>query len=737
MISSQTFQTSMASDTLKELLIGESIDAELEREINSFEKLASFIESENQVIDGERSKPRELPGQMQKIREDQVRNTAGGYVFKVNDLNRIRRFLILGTEGGTYYSSEKELTIDNVKAMCEIIEKGKGPLLLREIIRISLEGRAPKQDPTLFALALCARYKVRDTTRPNVYHHVMKKYKGKTLTEKDCEAIVNEVQERMRKSILVNERSKVAGDGFEQQAPQEAYDDYQKALQKMAFRAVLKVCRIPTHLFTFVGYCQKISAETGAKQNSKGWGRGLRTAIAYWYFNHTPEDLARLITKYQQRNKFCHRDLLRLCHLRPKTSFPTSHEYWRRHKEFDFIFAYIVGDIEEGHKRKAEAEGNGIKKAKSENRKEETDEQRKKREEKERERVEKQMARMKLREEKIKVFSELKLPEAPDVESSAAAKLIRAFEEMKTVTDPEKAASLIREYGLVREHVPSNLLNSKPVWEALIADMAMTALIRNLGKLASIDMINDKEENRGYVLKVISQLTDKRALHKARVHPISILLASAVYKSGGGYRGKLHWETNPQITAALEKAFLLAFANVTPTNKRYCLALDVSGSMSSNVLNSFLSCREAAAGMSMVLLKTEPKVESVAFSDGLTELHFDQSTTIDQMLERVNNMDFSSTDCALPMLWAAEKKKEFDVFVIYTDCETWFGDVHPFKALQQYREQMNIRDAKLVVMGMTSTGFTIADPTDPGMLDICGFDSAVPELLKEFVLGNI
>lgn len=727
----------MASDSLKELLIGQSADAELEREINNFERLASFIETENQIIDGEGFKPSEIPGQMQKIREDQVRNTAGGYVFKVNDLNRIRRFLILGTEGGTYYSSEKQLTMDNVKAMCEIIEKGKGPLLLREIIRISLEGRAPKQDPTLFALALCARYKVRDTTRPNIRNQVMKKYKGKTLTQEDCEAIVNEVQERTKESLLANERSKVAGDGFEQQAPQEAYDDYQKALQNMAFRAVLKVCRIPTHLFAFVGYCQKISAETGAKQNSKGWGRGLRTAIAYWYFNQTPERLAMLITKYQQRNKFCHRDLLRLCHLRPKTSFPKSHKYWHHHKEFDFIFAYIAGDTGDGHKRKAEPEGNGIKKAKNENRKDETDEQRKKREEKERERVEKQMARMKLREEKVKIFSELKLPEAPDAEGSPAAKLIRAFEEMKTVTEPEKAASLIREYGLVREHVPSHLLNSKSVWEALLVDMPMTALIRNLGKLASIDMITDKEENKRHVQKVVSQLTDEQALQDARVHPVSVLLASAVYKSGGGYRGKLHWKTNPEITAALEKAFLLAFKNVTPTNKRYCLALDVSGSMSSNVLNSFLTCREAAAGMSMVLLKTEPKVESVAFSDGLTELHFDYSTTMDQMLERVNDMEFSNTDCALPMLWATEKKKQFDVFVVYTDCETWFGDVHPFKALQQYREQMNIPDAKLVVMGMASTGFTIADPTDPGMLDICGFDSAVPELLKEFVLGNI
>lgn len=50
---------------------------------------------------------------------------------------------------------------------------------------------------------------------------------------------------------------------------------------------------------------------------------------------------------------------------------------------------------------------------------------------------------------------------------------------------------------------------------------------------------------------------------------------------------------------------------------------------------------------------------------------------------------------------------------------------------------MNIPEAKLIVCGMTSTNFTIADPTDPGMLDVVGFDSAVPELVRSFVLGQI
>lgn len=50
---------------------------------------------------------------------------------------------------------------------------------------------------------------------------------------------------------------------------------------------------------------------------------------------------------------------------------------------------------------------------------------------------------------------------------------------------------------------------------------------------------------------------------------------------------------------------------------------------------------------------------------------------------------------------------------------------------------MNIPDAKLVVFGMSATQFTIADPTDPGMLDVVGLDSSVPELVRNFVLGEL
>jgi len=83
------------------------------------------------------------------------------------------------------------------------------------------------------------------------------------------------------------------------------------------------------------------------------------------------------------------------------------------------------------------------------------------------------------------------------------------------------------------------------------------------------------------------------------------------------------------------------------------------------------------------------------------------------------------------MLYALAREREVDTFVILTDSETWAGDVHPARALEDYRRASGI-DARLVVVGMVANGFSIADPNDPGMLDVVGFDTATPQLLTDF-----
>ena len=88
------------------------------------------------------------------------------------------------------------------------------------------------------------------------------------------------------------------------------------------------------------------------------------------------------------------------------------------------------------------------------------------------------------------------------------------------------------------------------------------------------------------------------------------------------------------------------------------------------------------------------------------------------------------------MLYAQAKGMEIDTLAFYTDSETWAGNVHPVNALRDYRRVSGI-DARLVVVGMVSNGFSIADPTDPGMLDVVGFDTATPQLISDFARGMV
>ena len=56
------------------------------------------------------------------------------------------------------------------------------------------------------------------------------------------------------------------------------------------------------------------------------------------------------------------------------------------------------------------------------------------------------------------------------------------------------------------------------VWEALLQDMPMTAMLRNLGKMTSLGLFQ-KPEN----LKiVVDALSDTSRLQKARIHPIKV-----------------------------------------------------------------------------------------------------------------------------------------------------------------------------------------------------------------------
>lgn len=518
-----------------------------------------------------------------------VKDSAGGYAFPVDDWARLDRFLILGTEGGTYYIGERKLTIENAQAIVRCIE-ANGPEVVGRLVDISDRGRAPKNDPALFVLAMCAG--------------------------------------------LGNEETRA-----------------------MALAALPKVARIGTHLFKFAKYVQGF----------RGWGRGLRNAVRHWYQDKPVDRLAYQAVKYQQREGWSHRDLLRLSH--PQTDDPIRNA----------LYKWIVsGELEQPN-----------------------------------------------RENFLKGLHGSK-------DIGYPLDIIFGMETARKAEHVNEIVNLIKLYNLPRECVPTDWLGKKEVWAALLEKMPMTAMIRNLGNMGKVGLL--EQGSFGTIDHIAGEITNEERLKKARIHPISLLAALRIYAEGRGYLGKGDWDAVPLIVDALNEAFYKSFDNVQPTGKRLVIGLDVSSSMDWGGINGmpYLTPRDGACAMAMVTFRTEEHCAIMAFAHELRRLKISPGQRLDDVIHACREVPFGGTDCSLPITWALEKKIKADAFVIYTDNETWAGKIHPAQALEQYRRKMDI-PAKLVVVGMASNEFSIADPNDGGMMDVVGFDTAAPMVIGDFI----
>ena len=531
----------------------------------------------------------------------QVPNSAGGYSWQVDAWQRLRRFLILGSEGGSYYSSQGKLTLDNAQNLLHCLQVN-GLKTVQEIVTLSDSGRAPKNDPAIFALAVAASH----------------------------------------------------GD-----------DETRRA----ALSALPQVCRTATHLFGFAEYVKGM----------RGWGRGLRRAIGGWYTGKPARTLAYQLVKYRQRNGWTHVDTLRLAHPVPPDETYKQLFHWATRRELtEWVYD----------------------------------------------------------------------PAEPEDEAQA---FVWAFEKAHQAKEVSTILKLIERFDLPREAIPTEFLKQPQIWEALLDQMPMTAMIRNLGTMSRVGLLtalSDAEHT------IAERLTDAERLHKARIHPIALLSALRVYAYGRSLRGRApqmwgyghgyyddsepEWQPTQRVMDALDAAFELAFEAIEPTNKRTMLALDVSGSMGWGMIAGVpgLTPREGSAAMAMVTARREPQYMFTAFSHKMRKIDISAKMRLDTVINTIEQIPMGGTDCALPMQYALKERIPVDTFTIYTDNETWYGEMHPMQALRQYRDAMGI-PARLIVVGMVANRFSIADPDDAGMMDVVGFDSAAPQVMADFARGEL
>lgn len=314
-----------------------------------------------------------------------------------------------------------------------------------------------------------------------------------------------------------------------------------------------------------------------------------------------------------------------------------------------------------------------------------------------------------------------------------AGRQIWAFERAKRAETEKEIVKLIEEYRLPREAVPTQFLTSKAVWWALLESIGMEAMIRNLGTMSKIGLLTPMSKASSVIRE---RLQDQNRIRSSRLHPIKLLSALIIYSKGHGEKSDATWTPDPAVIDALNQAFYLAFENVEKTGKRYCLALDISGSMASSYLSGMkhISCRQGAAAMSLVTANVEPNHFVMGFDTAFRPVNISPRQRLDDAVRAMMKWDGGGTDCALPVLWAQECGIEIDNFVIYTDSETWAGHIHPSQALTQYRQKTGI-NAKMAVVGMVGNKFSIADPNDLGMMDFVGFSTDTPQVMQYFFRG--
>jgi len=402
----------------------------------------------------------------------------------------------------------------------------------------------------------------------------------------------------------------------------------------------------------------------------RGWGTGLRHCISHWYLNKNVDELAFQVLKYQNRSNWSHADVLRMSHPKPDSD------------SMNAVFAYIVG---------------GVERVKTKN-----------------------------------------------LEHLLPSRII-GYELIKQAAernDINQIIELVSNYKLPWNTIPNTHRSNPDVLSAILENnMPIMNMIRELGKMSKAGLLTNGSNSEKIVL---DKITSSDLIKKSRALPMRILIGLNGYSNGKPMsamtwkQSSEGWNVNANIVSGLEQAFTLSFDNVVPSNKRICIALDVSGSMVAPVMGSSITCRDGSAAMAYITGRTEKDVQVLAFTNEITKIEVDfDKISLKNFIDKISGLRFGSTDCSAPMQYSLKHGTNYDAFFVYTDSETGSGYwgtkyIEPSKALVEYRTKVN-PDAKLGVIGMASNGFSIADPNDPGMLDVVGFDPSVPSVLSAFI----
>jgi 60 kDa SS-A/Ro ribonucleoprotein len=283
---------------------------------------------------------------------------------------------------------------------------------------------------------------------------------------------------------------------------------------------------------------------------------------------------------------------------------------------------------------------------------------------------------------------------------------ISAYENLKKTTNTREQIALIQEGRLPHEVVTGVIKPSSEIWTAILHQMPIFALLRNLN---TMDRAGVLDENREYIISV---LNDPKRLQKSKILPFRFVNAfQQVEKS---------W-----IKDVLRQAVELTHSNLPDIHGKTAVFLDVSGSMEGDYLRT--------GSVFALALYKKTKGNGIFWTFD-TRVYDPQPSMYDSILSQAERIEAKGgTDTGAPVEKLREDNLYVDNIIIITDEQQNTGS--PFyKELEKYRYTIN-PDTKAFVIDIAPYRSAMVPPTDKNTHYIYGWSETALEYVAMSVEG--
>ncbi|BFZ20325.1 hypothetical protein BsWGS_23364 [Bradybaena similaris] len=304
-----------------------------------------------------------------------------------------------------------------------------------------------------------------------------------------------------------------------------------------------------------------------------------------------------------------------------------------------------------------------------------------------------------------------------------------------TAEDKELIRNLIERRKLIDRQIPSHLFQVKETFEGLLGHMNLIDIFRRIPKMASLAMLDHAAPE---ATKIIEYLGNFDRIKEENIPPIVIFVALRRYETNKAKK----WVKNHNVIRALYAAFNASLQCLPTIGKRILIAIHIDSRITRHRVSgaNYFTPMMPCALMAKFFTQSETDVQIVYFHQKVSELKISpkmpMAGIIETIIQPTKEAQNSQFDLSLPLVWASLGEKQFDSILIMSDKKTVTSPEAFFNAINAYRTDVHLPNAKLAFIGLSDHA-VMGNKHDLNMLEVSGFNEKVPGLIYSFFSGNM